>query len=131
MRPAIFRPALHSVLAQTRAPDELLVINNASTDATRAVALQIPGVHVIDEPRKGLVRARETGRRHARGELLVYLDADCRAPLTWLARVEQRFIADPRLLALSAPYRFSGITGRSSLASLTCGKRPTVTICFR
>jgi glycosyltransferase involved in cell wall biosynthesis len=97
---------LHSILAQTRPPDELLVINNASTDATRAVALQIPGVRVVDEPRKGLVLAREAGRRHATGELLVYVDADCRAPLTWLARVERRFVADRQLLALSAPYRF-------------------------
>ena len=54
---------LHSLLAQSRRPDELIVINNASTDETRAVAAQIPGVRVVDEPRKGLVVARETGRR--------------------------------------------------------------------
>jgi glycosyltransferase involved in cell wall biosynthesis len=34
---------LHSILAQTRPPDELLVINNASTDQTGALARQIPG----------------------------------------------------------------------------------------
>jgi glycosyltransferase involved in cell wall biosynthesis len=97
---------LHSVLAQTRPPDELLVINNASTDATRAVAQQIPNVRVVDEPRKGLVVARETGRREARGNLLVYIDADCRAPLTWLARVAGHFERDPDLIALSGPYRY-------------------------
>src|SRR5215510_11970954 len=63
---ARYLPAcLHSVLAQSRQPDELVVINNASTDETSAVAAQIPFVHVIDEPRKGLVIARETARRHA------------------------------------------------------------------
>ena len=104
---AEFLPAcLHSLLAQSRVPDEILVINNASTDQTRAVALQIPYVRVVDEPRKGLVVARETGRRLAGGDLLVYLDADCRAPLTWLERVESRFIADEALIALSGPYRF-------------------------
>ena len=40
------------------------------------------------------------------GDVLVYLDADCRAPVTWLERVERRFLADPQLLALSGPYRF-------------------------
>ena len=84
---------LHSVLAQTRPPDELLVVDNASTDETRAVALQIPHVRVVDEPRKGLVLAREAWRRAATGDVLVYLDADCRAPLTWLARVERHFRA--------------------------------------
>jgi glycosyltransferase involved in cell wall biosynthesis len=97
---------LHSVLAQARPPDELLVINNASTDATRAVAEQIPSVRVVDEPRKGLVVARETGRRAARGDVLVYLDADCRAPVMWLARIEQHFARDAALIALSGPYAY-------------------------
>lgn len=99
-------PCLYSLRAQSRPPDEILVINNASTDATGAVAAQVPGVRVVEEPRKGLVVARESGRRAARGSLLVYVDADCRAPLTWLERVEQRFLRDADLIALSGPYRF-------------------------
>jgi len=97
---------LHSLLAQSRIPDEILVINNASTDSTRAVADAIPHVRVADEPRKGLVVARETGRVIATGDILVYLDADCRAPLMWLERIERRFAADPVLIAMSGPYRF-------------------------
>jgi glycosyltransferase involved in cell wall biosynthesis len=97
---------IHSLLAQTRVPDEVLVINNASTDRTGEVARSLPGVHVIDEPRKGLVVARERGRREAAGDLLVYVDADCRAPLTWLERIERRFVRDSSLTALSGNYRF-------------------------
>jgi glycosyltransferase involved in cell wall biosynthesis len=104
---APYLPAcLHSVLAQSRRPDDVLVINNASTDETRAVAAQIPGVRVVDEPRKGLVVARETARHLATGDVLVYLDADCRAPLTWLERIEARFTRNPALVALSGPYRY-------------------------
>jgi len=104
---ARYLPAcLHSLLAQTRCPDEILVVNNASSDETRAVALQVPHVRVVDEPRKGLVIARETGRLSSTGDVLVYVDADCRAPLTWLSRIEARFEADRELLALSGPYRF-------------------------
>jgi glycosyltransferase involved in cell wall biosynthesis len=97
---------LHSLLAQSRRADEILVVNNASSDATRAVALGVPGVRVVDEPRKGLVIAREAGRQAATGELLAYLDADCRAPVMWLERVERRFLRDGRLQALSGPYRY-------------------------
>jgi glycosyltransferase involved in cell wall biosynthesis len=99
-------PCLASLLAQTRVPDEILVINNASSDRTGYVATRFPGVRVIDEPRRGLVRARERGRMDARGDVLVYLDADCRAPLTWLERIAARFTADPSLIALSGNYRF-------------------------
>lgn len=97
---------LYSLLAQSRVPDEILVINNASSDGTQAIAAAIGGVRVVDEPRKGLVIARERGRLEARGDLLVYVDADCRAPLTWLERIESRFAADQHLLALSGNYRF-------------------------
>ena len=104
---ARYLPAcLHSVLAQSRPADDVLVINNASTDETRAVAEQIAGVRVVDEPRKGLVVARETARHVATGDVLVYLDADCRAPLAWLERIEARFRRNPALLALSGPYRY-------------------------
>jgi glycosyltransferase involved in cell wall biosynthesis len=72
---------LHSLLARTRPADEIIVVNNAGTDATGAIARTIPGVRVADEPDKGLVTARETGRRHAAGELLAFVDADCRPPL--------------------------------------------------
>jgi hypothetical protein len=60
---------------------------------------------------QGLVVARETGRRMATGDVLVYPDADCRAPLTWLERVDRRFQRDPDLIALSGPYRFYDWTG--------------------
>ena len=97
---------LFSLLAQTRPPDEILVINNASTDETGAVARAIPGVRVLDEPAKGLVIARETARRAARGEVLAYVDADCRAPIQWLERVEWRIERSPGAVAVTGPYRF-------------------------
>jgi glycosyltransferase involved in cell wall biosynthesis len=97
---------LHSLLAQSRLPDEIIVIDNASQDRTAEVARAVPHVRVVDEPRKGLVIARERARHEARGDLLVYLDADCRAPITWLERIASRFERKPHLLALSGNYRF-------------------------
>lgn len=97
---------LFSLAAQFRRPDEILVVNNASGDRTGEVASAVPGVRVVNEPRKGLTVARERGRLEATGDLLVYLDADCRAPLEWLGRVEACFLASPRLIALSGTYRF-------------------------
>src|SRR5258708_10107819 len=98
---------LHSLLAQTRPPDDILVINNASTDETGAVARAVPGVRVVDEPNKGLVVARETARRATEADIVAFVDADCPAPITWLDPVEAQFdrgAGSP--VAVPRPYRF-------------------------
>lgn len=97
---------LASLLAQTRPPDEIIVVNNASTDRTREVASAVESVTVIDEPCKGLVRARAAGWRAARGEVIAYLDADCRAPSEWLASVEAELGRRPHAVAVTSGYRF-------------------------
>jgi glycosyltransferase involved in cell wall biosynthesis len=97
---------LHSLLAQTRPPDDILVINNASTDETGAVARAVPGVRVVDEPNRGLVVARETARRATQADIVAFVDADCRAPITWLARVEAQFTRAGPPVAVTGPYRF-------------------------
>jgi len=104
---------LHSLLAQTRPPDEIIVIDNASVDATGDVARNVPGVTVVHESRKGLVVARETARGIAKSHVLAYVDADCRAPLRWLELVERQFGSDD-VVAVTGPYRFYDwdVTGR-------------------
>jgi glycosyltransferase involved in cell wall biosynthesis len=103
---AFIAPCLHSLLAQTRVPDAIVVVDNASSDSTAAIAAAVPGVRVVAEPRKGLVRARECGRLATDADLLLFVDADCRAPLQWVERVEHRFRTRADLLALSGGYRF-------------------------
>src|SRR5262249_26913237 len=71
----LLRACLYSLRAQTRPPDEIVVINNASTDETGAVARAVPGVRVVDEPQKGLVVARETARRSTRAGVVAFVDA--------------------------------------------------------
>jgi len=51
---AYLSSCLHSVLAQTRPPDEVVVVNNASSDATREVAARVSDIKIVDEPRNAL-----------------------------------------------------------------------------
>ena len=97
---------LYSLLAQSRPPDEVIVVNNASTDRTRDVARAVPGVRVFDEPTRGLVVARDAGRRAATSDVLAYVDADCRVPLRWLEHVEARLADAAAPVAVTGPYRF-------------------------
>jgi cellulose synthase/poly-beta-1,6-N-acetylglucosamine synthase-like glycosyltransferase len=86
------------------------------------VAGAVPGVRVVYEPVKGLVVAREAARAAATGDILAYLDADCRAPLQWLERVERRFRGRSAVVAMSGPYRYYDwdFTGRALIRTYDC-----------
>jgi glycosyltransferase involved in cell wall biosynthesis len=98
--------AVHSLLAQTRPPDEVIVVNNASTDRTPAAAMRIPDVRVVDEPEKGLMKARARGAAASNGDVLLYIDADCRARLRLVEQVERRLDRTPHVVAVTGPYKF-------------------------
>src|SRR5262249_24736407 len=55
--------------------DEVLVIDNASTDRTAEVAESL-GARVVYEGRKGYGRAYKTGFTEARGDIIVTMDGD-------------------------------------------------------
>lgn len=55
--------------------DEVLVVDNASTDRTAEVAREL-GARVVFEPRKGYGRAYKTGFAKARGDIIVTMDGD-------------------------------------------------------
>jgi glycosyltransferase involved in cell wall biosynthesis len=67
---------IQSVLDQRHAALELLVVDNASTDATAEVARAFPAVRYFHLPDKGLSRALNHGLEHCRGGFLAFLDAD-------------------------------------------------------
>lgn len=99
-------PCLESVmreLATVACDAEVIVVNNASTDATRERALAVPGVRVVDEPKKGLVRARQAGYVASSGDLIANIDSDTRLPEGWLKTVIDTFAREPDLAALSGP----------------------------
>ena len=89
---------------------EIIVVNNASTDQTGDIARASEGVRVVDEPRKGLVRARWAGFVASSGALVANIDADTTLPPGWLARVRAEFARDARLVALSGPYLYRDLS---------------------
>jgi len=55
------------------------------------VCAQWPNVQLLSEPQPGPGPARNTGIQHATGDILAFIDADCRAHPTWLAAIAQAF----------------------------------------
>jgi glycosyltransferase involved in cell wall biosynthesis len=68
--------ALGSILSQTRPPDEILVIDGASTDATAEIVRSFAAVTLLQQPGTGLANARNAGIATAAGELIAFLDYD-------------------------------------------------------
>jgi glycosyltransferase involved in cell wall biosynthesis len=97
---------------------EVVVVNNASTDRTTAVAAGFPGVRVVDEPRKGLSMARDRGYRVTRGELIVNLDADTHMPSGYLRTVVQSFERDPHMVCLSGPFLFHDLPAPQQIGAM-------------
>lgn len=99
---------LQSVLAEIKRagiPADVIVVNNASTDRTGEIARSFEGVTVVDEPKKGLVNARDAGFAASEGyDLVANIDSDTIVPEGWLDVVMREFAADPKLVCVSGPY---------------------------
>lgn len=108
---ALLGPTLDSLARQGVPADEIIVVDNASTDNSAEVA-RSRGAYVVDERRRGVTRASATGFDAARGDVIVRLDADVVAPEDFLERVHRVWDAADispgrRVVAATGSARFS------------------------
>lgn len=91
--------AIASLLKQTYSNYEIIVVDNASTDDTKAVVeayLPHPHLTYVYEGTLGLSAARNRGAAIARGSILAYLDDDAEASPQWLAALTEAFADHPQ-----------------------------------
>jgi glycosyltransferase involved in cell wall biosynthesis len=116
------RRCLALITAQSRLADEIVVVDNGSTDDSAEVARSF-GARVVDRPGGGIPAASAAGYDAATGDILARLDADCLPAPDWLEQVERAFDGDHALDAITGGARFSDGPRplRSPLAALYLG----------
>ena len=89
---------------------ELVVCDNNSTDRTAAIARE-QGAKVVFEPLNQIARARNTGAAAARGDWLLFIDADSEPDRALFAEASG-LIARGDVLAAGSTVRMDGELGR-------------------
>lgn len=82
---------LEAISLQSVLPQEVIVVDNNSTDGSASVAASFPFVKVLTEKKQGVVHARNRGFKAAKGEIIGRIDADTLLPSDWVAKINDIF----------------------------------------
>lgn len=78
---------LASIEAQTRRPDEVVIVDGGSADGTAEILREASGVTLIEERGANIARGRNLAVRAASHDLIAVSDADCVLAPDWLERI--------------------------------------------
>lgn len=93
---------LESIASQSVMPDEVIVVDNNSTDNTAKIAKSFPFVTLIHEKEQGLIPARNKGFKAAKSDILARLDADSILNKDWVVTAKKAF-EDESIDAITGP----------------------------
>lgn len=106
------KKCLVSVFAQDEQFDEVIIVNNNSSDKTLSIARQFP-VRIVDEPIQGMIPARNCGFDAATGDIIGRCDADTHLSPDWSKRVKADF-KKHKIDAVTGPFKFYDLKLKTS-----------------
>lgn len=75
-RPFLLKEALTSAFEQEKKPDEVIVVDDGSTDETSEIVRAFPEAKYLYQKNSGVSSARNLGITHATSEWIAFLDSD-------------------------------------------------------
>ncbi|MFS0867221.1 glycosyltransferase family A protein [Microbacterium sp. 179-B 1A2 NHS] len=103
---AALRRCLRALALQSRRPDEIVVVDNDSTDESAAVAAAA-GARVVECATPGIPAAAATGYDAAAGSLVLRLDADCVPARSWVEAMTAAASQRPDASVFAGAARFA------------------------
>lgn len=97
---------LNALSIQSRAPLEIIVVDNNSDDKTAEIAARYALVKLVKESKQGIAYARNAGFDAARGDVIARIDADTIVSADWLARLSRHFERPDVIGVSGAPYLY-------------------------
>lgn len=119
------KACLEAIARQTIAPQEVLVVDNNSTDKTLQIAKKFKFVTIIHESRQSVLFARNKGFNVAKGDIIGRIDADTLLPEDWVENVLFDF-KDSKLAAVTGPVSYYDMPAREFSYWLDHGVRKSL-----
>jgi GT2 family glycosyltransferase len=105
-RPGLLERAIESLLAGTRLPDQLVLVNGGGDEANEVVgrhAASFPEVVLLQYQNQNLAVSRNLGLPECRGDIVAMTDDDAVVSPTWLEALARVHMEEPRAGAVGGP----------------------------